>query len=137
MTAPVVAAAGVKPVVPPDQLKTPVFESVTLPVVPDADMPVPAMIDRTPVLPIVTLPVALDTEMPVLAMLDKTPVLATVTVPEPLVTEMPAPYPNVLRVYPEPLPISSWPLVGIVPNPVPPEVTGRTPEPVPVKVYRL
>jgi hypothetical protein len=52
--------------VPPDQLKTPVFVTVTL-------------------------PVALDTEMPKPAILDKTPVLATTIVPDPLVTDMPAP----------------------------------------------
>lgn len=66
VTAPVVAAAGVSPVVPAEK-------------------------DNTPVLAIVTLPVALDTEMPVPAILDKTPVLATMIVPSPLVTEMPAP----------------------------------------------
>ena len=91
VTAPVVAVAGVRPVLPPDQLKTPVFDSVTLPVVLDADMPVPAMMDKTPVLPMVTLPVALDTEMPVPAILDSTPVLATTIVPAPLVTEIPTP----------------------------------------------
>ena len=42
-----------------------------------------------------------------------------------MVTEIPAPYPKVLRVYPVPLPINNCPLVGIVDNPVPPDVTGK------------
>ena len=112
VTAPVVAVAGVSPVVPPDQLKTPVLLIVTLPVAPDTEMPVPAI-------------------------LVSTPVLATVIVPKPLVTEIPTPVPNVLREYPVPLPINSWPLVGIVPKPVPPEVTGIIPVPVPKVLYRL
>lgn len=112
VTAPVVAVEGVRPVVPPDQLKT-------------------------PVLAIVTSPVALDTEMPAPAILDKTPVLATVIVPSPLVTEIPTPVPNVLREYPVPLPINSWPLVGIVPKPVPPASTGTIPVPDPSVVNRL
>ena len=86
---------------------------------------VPAEKDKTPVLPMVTLPVALDTEMPEPARLDKTPVLATVIVPKPLVTDMPEPKPSVLRVYPVPLPINNCPLVGIVVNPVPPDVTAK------------
>ena len=112
VTTPVVVAAGVRPVVPPEK-------------------------DRTPVLAIVTLPVAPDTEMPAPAILDKTPVLATVIVPNPLVTEIPAPVPNVLRLYPVPLPISSWPLVGIVPKPVPPASTGTIPVPEPRVVNTL
>lgn len=112
VTAPVVVAEGVKPVVPAEK-------------------------DRTPVLAIVTLPVALDTDMPAPAMLDKTPVLATTIVPSPLVTEIPTPVPNVLRLYPVPLPISSWPLVGIVPKPVPPASTGTIPVPDPRVVNTL
>ena len=112
VTTPVVAVAGVRPVVPPEN-------------------------DRTPVLLMVTLPVAPDTEMPAPATLDNTPELATVMVPAALVTVMPAPVPNVLRVYPVPLPISNWPLVGIVPSPVPPLMTGVMPKPSPVIVYRL
>ncbi len=69
--APVVAVAGVRPVVPPEN-------------------------DNTPVLVMVTLPVALDTEMPLPAIFDNTPVLPSVMVPKPLVTKMPAPTPRVL-----------------------------------------
>jgi hypothetical protein len=98
---------------------------------------VPPEKDNTPVLATVTFPVALDTEIPVPARLDKTPVLATTIVPKPLVTEMPALVPNVFRLYPVPLPISSWPLLGIVLKPVPPEVTGTTPVPDPRVVNRL
>jgi len=58
-------------------------------------------------------------------------------VPSPLVTEMPALTPSVFRVYPVPLPISSWPLVGIVDNPVPPLATGITPIPLPTRLYKL
>jgi hypothetical protein len=81
--------------------------------------------------------VAPDTEMPVPAILDNTPVLASVMVPKPLVTEMPAPTASVLRDYPVPLPISSWPLVGMVLKPVPPLVTGTIPRPPPTMLYRL
>ena len=66
VTAPLVAVEGVSPVEPPENDKTPVFDTVTL-------------------------PVALETEMPVPAMFDSTPVFATVIVPLPLVTEIPAP----------------------------------------------
>ena len=81
VTAPVVAVAGVKPVVPPEN--------------------------------------------------DKTPVLANVIVPKPLTTEIPLPTASVFSVYPVPLPISNWPLVGIVDNPVPPLETGIMPRPLP------
>ena len=73
VTAPVVAVAGVRPVVPPEKDNTPVLLTVTLPVAPDTEMPVPAKIDSTPV-------------------------LATVMVPAALVTVMPAPVPSVLSV---------------------------------------
>ena len=112
VTAPVVAVDGVRPVVPPENDSTPVLVIVTLPVAPDTDIPVPAMFDNTPV-------------------------LATDIVPTPLVTKMPAPKPRVFRVYPVPLPISSWPLVGIVDNPVPPLLTGIMPSPPPTMLYRL
>ena len=112
VTAPVVAVAGVRPVVPLEK-------------------------DSTPVLLTVTLPVAPDTEMPVPARLDNTPELATVIVPVALVTVMPAPVPSVLRVYPVPLPINNWPLVGMVDSPVPPLMTGVMPVPPPVTVYWL
>lgn len=112
VTAPVVAVVGVSPVVPPEK-------------------------DSTPVLLMVTLPVALDTKMPVPAKIDSTPELATVIAPAALVTVMPTPVPNVLRVYPVLLPISNWPLVGIVPSPVPPLMTGVMPVPPPVTVYWL
>ena len=82
VTTPVVAEAGVNPVVPAEKL-------------------------RTPVLVMVTFPVGEDTEIPVPAMFERTQVFATVIDPEPLVTEIPAPYPKVLRVYPVPLPISN------------------------------
>jgi len=47
---PVVAAAGVNPVVPAEKLKTPVFVIVTLPVGLDTEIPEPAILDKTPVL---------------------------------------------------------------------------------------
>ena len=87
VTAPVVAVAGVRPVVPPEK--------------------------------------------------DTTPELATVIVPAALVTVMPLLAVSVLRVYPVPLPINNWPLVGTVPSPVPPLVTGVMPVPPPVTVYWL
>lgn len=110
--APVVAVAGVRPVVPPEK-------------------------DNTPVLLIVTSPVALDTEMPLPATFDNTPELATVIVPAALVTVMPLLAVSVLRVYPVPLPISNWPLVGMVLSPVPPLITGVMPKPPPVIVKML
>lgn len=45
--------------------------------------------------------------------------------PEPLVILIPVPADNVVLVKPVPLPISSWPLVGVAVNPVPPEATGN------------
>ena len=88
-TAPVVAVAGVKPVLPPENDKTPVLAKVTLPVELETLIPEPAIADKTPVLAIVTLPVAPDTEMPELAILLKTPVFATVIKPAPFVTLIP------------------------------------------------
>jgi hypothetical protein len=63
-TAPVVAVAGVRPVVPPENDKTPVLAIVTLPVAPDTEMPAPAMFDKTPVLAMEIAPALLVTEIP-------------------------------------------------------------------------
>jgi hypothetical protein len=68
---------------------------------------------------------------------DNTPELATVIVPDALVTVMPLLAVSVLRVYPVPLPINNWPLVGMVDSPVPPLVTGITPVPDPIRSYKL
>ena len=66
------------------------------------------------------------------AVTEPTPVLAMEIVPEPLVTVMPVPAVSLPRVYPDPLPINSWPLPGSVPKPVPPLTTAVIPVPVPV-----
>jgi len=52
-------------------------------------------------------------------------VFVTVIAPDALVMEMPVPADNVVRVNPEPLPISSAPFAGVVVRPVPPEATAR------------
>ena len=44
-----------------------------------------------------------------------------------LVTLMPLPAVSVANVYPLPLPISNWPLVGVVFRLVPPAATGTVP----------
>ena len=53
---------------------------------------------------------------------------ATVIVPDPSVIVMPVPSVSVAKVYPEPLPIRSCPLVGVAERFVPPLATGKTPE---------
>lgn len=55
-----------------------VLVTVTAPVAPEIEMPVPATIEVTPVLVIVLAPVAGDTEMPAPATLEVTPVLVSV-----------------------------------------------------------
>lgn len=48
-------------------------------------------------------------------------------VPEPFVIFMPDPAVKVVRVNPEPFPISICPLEGVVEIPVPPAATGNVP----------
>lgn len=52
---------------------------------------------------------------------------AIVIVPAPLVTVMLAPAVIVALVYPDPLPIRTAPLAGVVVTPVPPDATGSVP----------
>jgi hypothetical protein len=47
-------------------------------------------------------------------------VLAMVMPPDVLVTDIPVPAVNVVRVNPDPFPISKAPLLGVVASPVPP-----------------
>jgi hypothetical protein len=54
-------------------------------------------------------------------------VLDRVIFPIPLVTPTPVPADKVDSVYPDPLPISNCPLLGVVDRPVPPELTARGP----------
>ena len=48
-------------------------------------------------------------------------------VPAPFTIVIPAPWVNVANVYPVPLPIKSWPLVGVPDTFVPPLATGSVP----------
>jgi hypothetical protein len=50
---------------------------------------------------------------------------AIVIDPDPFVIVTPVPAVRVVLVNPVPLPISSWPLEGVVVRPVPPEAIGR------------
>ncbi len=103
-------------------------ERVTLPVEADAViwLAVPVM-EVTPLLVIVTAPVAPDTEMPVPATALVTPVLLMVRVPEPVVVLIPVPVPRDATEKLVPLPISSWPFVGVAVAPVPPAAGGSVP----------
>ena len=51
--------------------------------------------------------------------------LVIVMLPALLVMLIPEPAVSVESAYPVPLPINSWPLVGVVDRPVPPEATGN------------
>ena len=54
-------------------------------------------------------------------------VLAILMLPVAFVTEMPVPAVRPASVYPAPSPIKSWPLVGVVPRPVPPALIASVP----------
>lgn len=115
--------------VPPPPPPPPVDEIVMLPVDPETTMFVPAVIDVTPVFVSVMPPVDPDVEIPAPAETEVTPALEMDMEPDVLVTFTPVPAVNVPSVYPVPLPIRSWPFVGIVGSPVPPTETahGRFP----------
>ena len=68
----------------------PAFETVTAPVPPEIEIPVPARIDVTPVFVRLTVVVP-DAEIPVPVVIVLTPVLLTVTAPLGTSTEIPAP----------------------------------------------
>jgi hypothetical protein len=54
-------------------------------------------------------------------------VFVTVIAPDALVMEMPVPADSVVRVNPDPLPMSNAPFAGVDVRPVPPLATGRVP----------
>lgn len=56
-----------------------------------------------------------------------TPLDAIVILPAPFVIEMFEPAVKVVRVKPEPLPMSIWPFVGVLVSPVPPAATDTVP----------